>query len=82
MSRSESLSECSIKIWSLYESVLYFYSHALLTINAINYVPRFTVHVYGHVIVWDYSEHAVVEHGGLNFCFTFGVELYEPLRLT
>ena len=32
------------------ENVLYFDSHALLIINAINFVPRFTVHVYGHVM--------------------------------
>ena len=32
------------------ENVLYFDSHVLLTINAINNVPRFTVHVYGHVM--------------------------------
>ena len=33
------------------ENVLCFDSHALPTINVINYVPRFfTVHVYGHVM--------------------------------
>ena len=42
------------------ENVLYFDSHALLTINAINYVPRFTVHVYGHVMSGILSEHAEV----------------------
>ena len=63
------------------KNVLYFDSHALLTINAINYVPRFTVHVHGHVMSGIKVEHAEVEHGGLNFCFIFGVELYEPLRL-
>ena len=34
----------------LCESVLYFDIHALLTINAINCVPRFIVDVYGHVM--------------------------------
>ena len=32
------------------KNVLYFDSHVLPTINVINYVPRFTIHVYGHVM--------------------------------
>ena len=58
------------------ENVLCSDSHVLLTINAINYVPHFTVHVYGHVMSGIFSENAEVENGGLNFCVTFGVELH------
>ena len=42
------------------ENVLCFDSHVLQTINAINYVPRFTVHVYGHVMSGILSEHTEV----------------------
>ena len=41
-------------------NVLCFDSHGLPTINVINYVPRFTVHVYGHVMSGILSEHAEV----------------------
>ena len=48
--------------------------------STYDYVPR-SVHVYGHVMSGISVEHVEAEHGGLNFCFTFGVELYEPLWL-
>ena len=44
------------------ENVQYFDSHALLTINAIN-VPHFYRSCLLSHDIWDFGEHAEVEHG-------------------